>query len=172
MPVPGPSVELSVKLPDRGPPSLYRGCDQLNHRAGIANIGQVEHGALDAEPRRILHRSRCAYSRRLTDELPWSVDLDASFPRYQDVERVWRFWKQFVQEARRLRTEPRELTAEQNAGPSEGVPGRLQRDRQEQSSREPAPRAGFQKPADAVTAETVAQSLIPRHHMSLHCCKS
>jgi hypothetical protein len=76
-----------------------------------------------------------------------------------------------VQEARRLRTEPRELAAEQDTGPSQGVPGRLQWNRQEQSSRETAPYSGFQETADAVTAETVAQSLIPRHNMSLHCCK-
>jgi hypothetical protein len=76
-----------------------------------------------------------------------------------------------MQEARRLRTEPRELTAEQDAGSSQGVPGRLQWNRQVQSLREPAPRSGFQETADAMTGETVAESLIPRHHMSLHCCK-
>jgi hypothetical protein len=171
MPVPRPSVEFSAKLPDRRQPSLYRSCDQLNHLAGVAKIGQVEHGALDREPRRILHRSRWAYAWRLTDELPWAVNLDAPFPRYQYVERVWRVWKQLVQEARRLRAEPRELTAEQDAGPSQGVPGRVQWNRQEQSSREPAPCSGFHETADAVTAEALTQSLIPRHHISLHCCK-
>jgi hypothetical protein len=90
MPVPRPPVELSAKLPDCRQPSLYRSCDQLNHLAGVANIDQVEHRAVDREPRRILHRSRWAYSWRLTDELPWAVNLDAPFPRYQYVERVWR----------------------------------------------------------------------------------
>jgi hypothetical protein len=55
MVVPRSPVELSAKLPNCRQPSLDRSCDQLNHLAGVANIGQVEHRALDREPRRIVY---------------------------------------------------------------------------------------------------------------------
>ena len=113
------SVKLPAKPPSRRQSSLYCSCDQPDHLASDADIRQVEHSALDREPRRILDRSRWACSWRLTDEAPRTINVDAPFPRHQHVERVWRLGKQLVQEPRRLRTEPRELTTEQDAGPGQ-----------------------------------------------------